>query len=152
MKVELSKEVRIKRDQNHTVLRCIEERIIDFFEDDDEKVLSILSLKDENHKLYKIELEFRKEALKLLRNITPNTQIKIKTQVGKGSTLIQEYTGHIEKNVGHNDSMFNFISPDRNGGNPFSIGLSCLLSIEVLNRKTRIENLNVKHQLACPWR
>ena len=40
--------------------------------------------------------------------------------------------GHIERNFMHGDGCFNFITPDKLDGRPFTIGFSCLFSIEIV--------------------
>ena len=130
MKVALNKDVRIKRDENYEVLRSIEQKISDRIRA--EFANEISDIKAENEKFHTEDKSFREQAKELLKTITTETLLKVKTQVGKGSTIIQEYTGHIERNFKYNDGTFNFVSPDKYDGKPFTIGFSCLLSIEVL--------------------
>lgn len=142
MKIQLSKNVRIKRDYNYKLLAAKTASKYKMSNRVNDSELS--ALRDENSNLHMEDKAFREEAKKLLRTITPDTPLKVKTQIGKDSTIIHEYNGHIEKKFGYNDGHFNFISPDRdNECKPFTIGLSCLLSIEVIDRKHRIENLKL---------
>lgn len=130
MKAELSKDVRIKRDLNYEVLRSIESRISAQIRAEFESEVS--AIRGENEKFHKEDKDFREQAKEILRKITPETLVKVKTQVGKGSEVVQRYTGHIERDFKYSDGTFNFISPGKYDGKPFTIGFSCLLSIEVL--------------------
>ena len=129
-KVELHQDIRIKRDENYEVLRSIEERISAQIRAEFQAEVS--DMKTENDNFHKQDKEFREQAKELLKTITPQTLLKVKTQVGRGSTVIQEYEGRIERNFKYNDGTFNFISPDKYDGKPFTIGFSCLQSIEVI--------------------
>ena len=130
-KVALNKDVRIKRDENYVVLTNIENQIRNEVRKrfaDETKVL-----REETDSFVKEEKEFHRKAQEMLRGLTPNDKLKVCTQVGKGSSVINEYVGYIEKNIKYSDTWFNFISDDRmNDGRPFTIGFSCLLSIEKL--------------------
>lgn len=130
MKVELSKSVRIKKDENYEALQSIEREISNRIKAEYQNEVS--ALKSENERLHTEDKAFREQAKKFLRNVTPATLLKVQTQVGRGSTIIQEYTGYIEKPFGYSDGTFNFCSPDNYDGRPFTIGLSCLLSIETV--------------------
>lgn len=132
-KVELNKDIRIKRDENYQVLKNIEDRISAKIRAEFESEVS--AIRAENDTLYQKDNEFREEARELLKTITPQTLLKVRTQVGVCSKVIQEYKGHIEKNIKYNDGHFNFISPDKHDGKPFTIGFSCLQSIEIIDEE-----------------
>ena len=129
-KVELHQDIRIKRDENYEVLRSIEQRISERIRSEFQAEVS--DMKAENENFHKQDKEFVEQAKELLKTITPETLLRVKTQVGRGSTIIQEYEGHIQRNFKYNDGSFNFISPGKYDGRPFTIGFSCLLSIEVI--------------------
>lgn len=132
MKIELNKDNRIKRSENHEIISEINNRIS--IKIQEEFQLEISSYRAENENLFKEEKDFFKQVQELLKTVTPSTKLKVCTQVGKGSTVLHTYTGHIEKGVGFNPSYFNFISEERdNDLKPFTIGFSCLQSIEVIN-------------------
>lgn len=132
-KVELHQDIRIKRDENYQVLKTIEDRISAKIRAEFESEVS--AIRAENDTFHKKDNEFREEARELLKTITPQTLLKVRTQVGIGSKVIQEYEGHIEKNIKYNDGTFNFISPDIHDGKPFTIGFSCLQSIEIIDEE-----------------
>ncbi|SRR6266403_354341 len=129
MKVELNKNIRIRKE-------CITMMLYAEYLDGQTENLELIA---ENNKLYKEDVAFRIEAYTLLRNITSNTLIKIKTQNRRNSTVINEYNGYIEELT--NRSYFKFTSPDISDGKPSLITFSYLLSVEVLDRKSRIEKL-----------
>lgn len=131
MKVEISKNARIKRDENYEVLRSLEQEISNRIRA--EFANEVQGIKKENENYHEMEKSFREQAKELLKNVTPETLLRVKTQVGHNSTIINEYTGHIERKFNwYKDGTFDFISPDKYEGKPFTIGLSCLLSIEIL--------------------
>ncbi len=129
-RAELSKNIRIKRDENYEILRLIEQRVSDRIRAEFANEISDIQL--ENKKNLEEEKLFREQAKEILKTATTETLLKVETQVGKGSTVIQEYTGRIDKQFKYNDGTFNFICSDKYEGKPFTIGFSCLLSIEVL--------------------
>ena len=94
------------------------------------------ALREENERSYDEEKEFVKQVQELLKSITPATPLRVVTQVGPGSTILNTYTGHIEKDPGFMPKWFNFVSPERNN-KPFTIGFSCLQSIEILDDDTK---------------
>jgi len=130
MKAELSKDVRIRRNLNYDVLHSIERRISNQIRAEFESEIS--DIKGENEKFYKEERDFMEQTKKILRKISPQTLVRVRTQVGKNSEVIQEYIGHIQREFKYNDGTFNFISTGEYDDKPFTIGFSCLLSFEVL--------------------
>jgi len=130
MKAEQSKYTRIKINENYEVLRSIEQEISNRIKL--EFASEIQGLKAENDLLYKEEKAFIDQAKEILKRANTTTLLKVKTQTGKNSELIREYTGTIQSEFNCYDSIFNFISPNNYDGKPFSIGFSCLLSIEII--------------------
>ena len=127
-KVELSEHIRIKRDENYEVLRTLKETISQKIRAEFESETKGVS--DENESFHKQDKEFREKASELLKTLNTQTKLKVKTQVGRGSTLIHEYEGYLRRK--YTDGVFDFIDESKYDGKPFSIGLSCLLSIEVV--------------------
>ncbi len=91
--------------------------------------------KKENAELYAAELAFREEAKKILLSCTPTvsgTILRVSTQTGRRSSIVRKYIGNLEYKFGYSDSTFNFVDRKYNDGKPFTIGFSCLLSIEIV--------------------
>jgi hypothetical protein len=131
MKAELNKDNRIKRMENYEAMDSIRKEIAAKIQLELGKELSAYT--EENKKSVKEEKEFFTEVSKILRNSDVCTKLKVVTQVGKGSTILNEYVGNLAYKPEYSATHFNFISEQRdNGGNPFTIGFSCLQSIEVL--------------------
>ena len=132
MKAILNKDNRIKRDENSEQLQAIEQEIAQRIRA--EYKSELLALRTENTDLFSLEKIFRTEAQEILSKLTTHSVVIVKTQTGKGSTRINEYKGSIQKEVTKYETWFNFISKDRdNDERPFTIGLSCLLSIDVIS-------------------
>lgn len=129
-KIELHKDNRIKRIENYVVLKSIENKISEKIRKEFEG--ETLDIRLENDTLFKQEKEFINQAKEFLTKITPQTSLRVKTQVGKDSDVIQQYEGHIEKTFRMYDSTLNFICKDFLDGKPFTIGFSCLQSIEII--------------------
>lgn len=130
-KAELNKDNRIKRDENHEVLNTIEAAIAKRIRAEYSE--EIKALRDENENCYAEEKVFRSNVQELLKSVDITTKLKVVTQVGKGSTILNTYVGHLEKKPEFYPTSFNFISPDRdNELRPFTIGFSCLQSIEII--------------------
>lgn len=133
-KAELNKDNRIKRSENHHVMESISNTISAKIKKEYEEEVS--AYHEENEKYYKDEKEFFIHVNEVLKKVIPKeTKVKVITQVGPGSTILDQYVGTIEKldKYGY-VKWFNFISEDRdNDMKPFTIGLSCLQSIEILD-------------------
>lgn len=131
MKAELNKDNRIKRMENYEAMDSIRKEIAARIQLELGKELSAYT--EENEKSVKEEKEFYKEVSKILRDSDVGTRLKVVTQVGKGSTILNEYVGNLAYKPEYSATHFNFISEQRdNDGKPFTIGFSCLQSIEVL--------------------
>ena len=133
MKTELSKFNRIKRDENYKLINSINTTIKQRIESENNYELQIL--REENSNLVADEKEFYKEVANLLNSITTKDLVKVVTQVGEGSKILNEYVGHIQHNY-KDGSVFNFISESRDN-KPFTIGFSCLQSIEIINEENK---------------
>lgn len=131
MKAELNQHNRIKRDENYEVLNSIKNRISQKIQAEFDA--EIKDIKSENEKYWEEEKVFKEEARQILLKITPQTKLKVSTQVGRGSKIIQTYEGNLERKFEWRDGTFNFISPNNYDGKPFTIGFSCLQSIEIIN-------------------
>jgi seryl-tRNA synthetase len=129
-KAEIRKEVRIKQSENYELLDTIKTKIRHRIEAEYEDETN--ALRKENETLHAEYKTFEAEAQKILASVTPATKLRVKTQVGKGSSIVNEYVGHIESAFKFRDTCFNFISPEKNEGKPFTIGLSCLMAVEVI--------------------
>lgn len=131
MKAELNEFTRTKKYQNYEVIQSINDTIAERIKA--EYNAELTALKEENETLRKEEKAFEEEARKVLMAITPQTKIRIKTQVGKNGTIVNTYEGHIEYKLGYGFGVFNMVCATRYDGKPFTIGMSCLVSIEVLD-------------------
>jgi hypothetical protein len=130
MKAELNAGNRIKRLENYEAMEAIRIEISKRIQLEYSKELKAYT--DENEKLYVDEKSFFKEVQIILNSVDVSTKLKVVTQVGKGSTVLNTYEGHIEKKIGYRDTYFNFCCEERYDGKPFTIGFSCLVSIEIL--------------------
>jgi hypothetical protein len=130
MKSELRKEVRIKKDENNILLENIKYEIRERVEE--EYNSETQAIREENDKLRQEEKEFISNAKYILASASPMDLLQVKTQVGRGSTVIHEYTGSLEYKYKNGDGVFNFVDLSYNNGKPFTIGFSCLLSVEKL--------------------
>jgi len=130
MKAELNKDIRIKRLENYEAMEAIRTEISKRIQKEFAKELKAYN--DENEKSYTDEKAFFKEVETILKSVDVNTKLRVVTQVGKGSTVLNAYEGHIEKKLGYGDTHFNFCCETKFDGKPFTIGFSCLQSIEIL--------------------
>lgn len=130
MKAELNKDNRIKRSENSEVIDAIRLEISKRIQKEFAKELKVYN--DENEKFYADEKAFFKEVETILKSVDVTTKLRVVTQVGKGSTMLNAHEGHIEKKLGYGDTHFNFCCEERYDGKPFTIGFSCLQSIEIL--------------------
>lgn len=128
--VSLDQFNRIKRMENHEAAEKI--RITISNRINKEYNQETRALRDENENLYAEEKVFNKQVQELLNGITPATPLRVITQVGPGDKIFNTYTGHLQKDPGFMPTYFNFVSPERNN-KPFTIGFSCLQSIEILD-------------------
>jgi formylmethanofuran dehydrogenase subunit E-like metal-binding protein len=133
-KVELNKDNRIKRYENHETMDKIRQQIAHRINTEFTSECSNLLL--ENTRNYDLEKQFIKDARELLLTINTDTLLKVTTQVGKNAEILHTYTGHLEKDFSYRSlGTFNFISVDRDNDNkPFTIGFSCLQSIEIIEQ------------------
>ena len=130
MEARLSREVRIKRDENYIILKNIEDGIRERVRKEYESETK--ALREENSTLTQTEKEFRKEANDILSFVSSEATLKVETQVGPGSTIVREHIGHLAKPFRPGDGYFDMRAMDYNDGKPFTIGFSCLMSIEVI--------------------
>lgn len=130
-KVELNKDVRIKRDENYEVIENIRKVIA--WRINAEYRSEIYGIQDEIDGFIKAERQFYQDCKDFFKNVTIADKLKVVVQVGKGSKELFEYTGFLEKPLRFNDTLFNFISKERdNDLKPFTIAFSCLQSVELL--------------------
>jgi hypothetical protein len=132
-KLELPKITRMKRMENYVELAKIEAEISKRIRA--EYTDEINALRGENEKLLDEERDFYVSVSSLLKNVDTSTKLKVVTQTGKDSDFFRTYVGHIERRVGVFDKSFDFVSPDAYEGRPFTIGFSCLQSIEILTEE-----------------
>lgn len=130
-KLHLPKDNRIKRNENSQLIADIKQKIYERVELEFQNEVS--ALRNENQAFYTEEKQFFESVKDLLKEVTPETKLKVVTQVGVGSKILNEYTGNLEYKIPYNQTYFNFISPEYNEGRPFSIGFSCLQSIEIID-------------------
>lgn len=129
-KAELNKDVRIKCIENYEEMENIRKKISARIQK--EYADEIKAYNEENERFYAEEKVFYKEVEAILKSLDLNAKLRVVTQVGKGSTVLNTYEGHIDKHLGYGNTHFEFCSEQKNGGRPFTIGFSCLQSIEVL--------------------
>ena len=130
MKAGMNKDVRITRTGNYDILKGIETEIK--MRVQDEYLEQTTAIRKENEDLLVTEKQFYAEAEAVLKSLYPTDQIKVETQVGPGGNIVNTYVGHLEYPYSNGRKMFNMISTDKLDGRPFTIGFSCLLSIEKL--------------------
>jgi len=130
MKVEMSKDVRTTKNANYEILSNIEREIKSRIQD--EFLSETTAIRKENENLVAHEKMFYGIADELLCTLQPTDEIKIESQVGPGGSIVNTYVGHLEFPYRKGDKMFNMVSPDKLDGKPFTVGFSCLLSIEKL--------------------
>ena len=130
-KVALIAENRQRYYENHEVLTGIKAKISERVQREFEKEAG--DIKAENDRLFSNEKRFSQLAKKMLSSCTTETKLKISTQVGKNGSVVHEYTGTLQRRVTERDGTFNFIDPNAFNGGPFTVGYSCLLSVEVLD-------------------
>ena len=130
MKAGMNKDVRVIRTGNYEILRKIETEIK--MRVQNEYLAETDALRKENEDLLTTEKQFYDEAEAVLNSLKYGEQIRVETQVGPGGSIVNTYVGHIESPYRNGRKMFNMISDDKLNGKPFTIGFSCLLSIEKL--------------------
>jgi hypothetical protein len=129
MKASLSKDVRIKKDENYSLLTDIQREIQARVQAEYQSQTKALHV--ENDGFRELEKAFIEQAKYILVKLIPqHTPIKVTVQVGKGSTILRDHEGTIQKPFYMSDGYFNMIDPTYNDGKPFTIGFSCLQSIE----------------------
>lgn len=139
-KIILNKENRIKRNENYETLDKIRNEITKRI--NAEYKPEIKAIQDENEMLINEEKTFRANVQNLLKELYDDkklydTVFKVTTQTGKDNERIREYTGRIQNPQKYvyypSEGCFNFICPEYNDEKPFTIGLSCLMGIEVIS-------------------
>ncbi len=99
--------------------------------------IELNEIRKQMDELYATEREFRQEASNLLKTLKQGDVVNIAVQVGpNGSEIIHRYeNAEIESVSVINFSVntFNVSVKEINEGKPFTIGLSCLLSIEKIS-------------------
>lgn len=128
-KAKINSEVRVKKWKNYEQLDMLKDEIKKRIEA--EYCSEIKALEVENRLLYAQEVVFKNIAKSVLKNLKPDTQIKVITQTGKNQSVLVEHVGTIEKPY-DGGSYFNMIDDGYNGGKPFTIGFSCLQLIQIL--------------------
>jgi len=131
-KVELHKDIRVKRRNNYDQLKDIEQLIAKRIAA--EYNMERNALRAENDAFNADEKSFYERVSDLLHSCGVETKFRVVTQTGPLSGTLREYTGVLSKQyVQYRDhSMFDFIDPNFLDGKPFTIGFSCLQSIEVI--------------------
>jgi hypothetical protein len=129
MEAKLNQFVRTKGYENSETMTEIRRRITE----EVELILGVETkhLQEENKQLRDEELAFRENAKPIIKHAyETKALVGVKTQVGPKGSIIHEYVGHVEKL--YSSDCFNFVDPNEFDGKPFTIGLSCLLSIKIL--------------------
>lgn len=129
-KVSMSKDNRIKLRQNYEALDSIKREITKRVEQ--EYSVELKALEEENKYFRDEEVRLKKDAKDFLLSVNAKTKLKVCVQVGEGGRIINEYVGTLQRDFTRYDTYFNFIDPTYLDGKPFTIGFSCLLSIEKL--------------------
>jgi hypothetical protein len=126
--VKLDKEIRIRKYLNYSAMDDLRKEITHKVEAEYSE--QIKDYKSENVKLLTEEREFMLNARRFLLTCDKKTKLGIMTQVGPGGSVIQYYEGYLEKKMDRNLTAFNFCCPSERGGAPFTVGMSCLMSVE----------------------
>lgn len=99
--------------------------------------IELKDIKEQWDKNFNEEVEFCKKVTDILTNVKYKQKANIKTQVGpNGGETINDYPNATIESVSiinYKVNVFNVTHPDAYEGKPFSIGLSCLLSIELID-------------------
>jgi len=120
--------VRQKYSENFEEIAKIREKIkIEI----DEKVAGEIKLyREENDRLIKEEKEFKSLAASVMKDaFNTKSRVIVSSQTGRNGSTIREYRGYITKM--YDDYAFDLSAENYNDGKPFTIGLSCLQSIEI---------------------
>lgn len=130
MKTSMSPEVRIMMSEHYNALsnikQIVENRVRAEFANETS------AIRGEIESLLSLERDFKSLVESTLTGIDKTQMIRIETQVGPGSTIVNTYDGYLEKQYLKGTGYFNFICADKNSSKPFTVGLSCLLSVETL--------------------
>ena len=130
-KLELNKGNKPKIYENYDLLKAIERKISEKIRSEFSSEIS--AIREENELLLLEERTFSENVRDLLLTIDTSTQLKVVTQIGVNGSVLNEYNGKLQRKYKYGDGYFNFISEDRNNDNkPFTIGFSCLQSIEII--------------------
>lgn len=126
-KFELDPNNRIVYYQNSDQIEAIRQRIKKRIES--EMLAEAGDLRKANDELHAQEMKFKDEVWKyIVQADKDQSRVRVKTQVGRGATIIHDYIGVVSKI--HTSGLFNMKADGRE--NEFSIGLSCLLSFEII--------------------
>ena len=142
--VEISETIRINA---RTISDEIQEITSDFTR---QANLATASLRKERDELWAAERDFKQEASDFIRSLNIGDRLHIRTQVGPGGTIVNTYDNCILHNVsviGLRVNTFDVTSPDMYGGKPWTIGLSCLLSIKKYAKDIDEPNEKIGHEL-----
>ena len=125
MRIEISKDVRIKIRENFLAIEGIEKRISARIRAEFQPEID--SLRAEAKALHEQDREFGKNAMEFIK-ANQVSKKRIVTQTGpNGGDILREHVGHV---VSFDRHTFNFSSPDFLDGKEFTVGYSCLQSIE----------------------
>lgn len=125
--VEISETIRIN---SRVLSEEIEEIRSDFMK---QANIATATMKKEKEELWLVERDFKQRASDFIRTLKIGDRLHIKTQVGPGGTVINTYPNCTLESVsviGLSVNTFNVSAPDIYDGKPWTIGLSCLLSIK----------------------
>lgn len=130
MEAKLDEFVRTKGYENSEAMTEIRRRITE--EVELQFAVEAGHLRDENKAFRELELAFRKEGARIAKHaFKTKALVGVKTQTGRGGSLIREYVGQVV-NLYSDGDCFDLADPNVYDGKPFTIGSSCLLSIKVL--------------------
>lgn len=129
----LNVDSRIKRSENYILLKTIENEISSRIRE--EYSNETRALRKENDVLHNQELEFKKVACEVLKKAEVDSKIRVVVQVGVGSLTLQTYEGYLTQKFTGFNTWFDMSDKNRFDGKPFTIGLSCLQYVEILETK-----------------
>ena len=129
-KLEIQKDLRVRRREISEQLQTLRSSIEKQYQLESKK------LRNERDKISEAEMQFIDEISQLFKDkVTVGTRIKVTTQVGpNGGTILNTYTGKVTKIYNHSKPCFDLSDSSYMNGKEFTIGSSCIQSIELINQ------------------
>lgn len=132
--LQIDKNIRIRARELSDIIQEEERKVSRRIRKESEPLTK--ALREERESLWKIEKDFRESFNKLFKEktIVVGTEIVVEVQVGpNGGEIIRSHKGKVMKIYNHSDVCFDLSDPDFINGKKFTIGGSCVKSIQVIN-------------------